>query len=71
MLKTVRENSVSLEIFGGQENRLDVGKRFVLLQSDLQKSRARELGRTANYNLQTSGKSGKSAKQVRKVKAST
>ena len=68
MQKTVWENSVPLEIFGSRENRLDVGKRFVLLRSDLQKSRARELGRTADYNLQTSGKS---AKQVRKVKART
>ena len=68
MEKTVWENSVPLEISGSQENRLDVGKRFVLLQFDLQKSRARELGRTANYNLQTSGKI---VKQVRKVKART
>ena len=66
MVKTVRENSVSLEIFGGQENCLDVGKRFVLLWFDLQKSRAHKLGRIANYNLQTSDKS---VKQVRKVKA--
>ena len=48
MGKTVRENSVSLEIFVSQENRLDVGKRVVLLRFDLHKSRARELGRTAN-----------------------
>ena len=68
MEKTVWENSVPLEIFGSQENRLDVGKRFVLLRFDLQKSRVHELGRTANYNLQTSGKS---VKQVRKVKART
>ena len=68
MGKTVRENSVSLKIFGSQENRLDVGKRFVLLRFDLKKSQARELGRTANNNLQTSGKS---AKQVRKVKSRT
>ena len=40
------ENSVPLEIFGSRENRLDVGKRFVLLQSDLQKSQAHEVGRT-------------------------
>ena len=64
MGKTVRENSVSLEIFRSRGNRLDVGKRFVFLRFDLQKSRARELGRTANYNL-----SGKSVKQVQKVKA--
>ena len=50
MEKTVWENSVPLEIFGSRENRLDVGKRFVLLRSDLHKSRAREIGRTANYN---------------------
>ena len=68
MEKTVWENSVPLEIFGSRENRLDVEKRFVLLQFDLQKSRARELGCTANYNLQTSGKI---VKQVRKVKART
>ena len=49
-------------------NRLDVGKRFVLLRFDLQKLQARELGRTDNYNLQTSGKG---AKQVQKVKART
>ena len=61
-------NSVPLEIFGSQDNRLDRGKRFVLLRFDLKKSRAHELGRTANYNLQTSGKS---VKQVRKVKART
>ena len=68
MEKTVWGNSVPPEIFGSQENRLDVGKRSVLLRFDLQKSRARELGRTANYNFQTSGKS---VKQVRKVKART
>ena len=68
MEKTVWENSVPLEIFGSQENRLDVGKRFVLLRFDLQMSRAREVGRTANYNLQTSGKS---VKQFQKVKART
>ena len=68
MVKTVRENSVSLEIFGGQENRLDIGKRFLLLGFDLQKSRAHELGRIANYNLQTSDKS---VKQVQKVKERT
>ena len=71
MVKTVRENSVPLEIFGSRENYLDVGKLFVLLRSDLQKSRARELGLTDNYNLQTSGKSGKTVKQFRKVKART
>ena len=68
MQKTVWENSVPLEIFGSQENRLEVGKKFVLLRYNLQKSQARELCRTANYNLQTIGKS---AKQVRKVKART
>ena len=68
MQKTVWENSVPLEIFGSRENCLDVGKRFVLLRSDLQKMRACERGRTANYNLQTSGKI---AKQVRKVKSRT
>ena len=66
MEKTVWENPVPLEIFRSRENRLDVGKRFVLLRFDLQKLRERELGRTANYNLQTSGKS---VKEVRKVKA--
>ena len=68
MEKTVWENSVPLDIFRSRENRLDVGKRFVLLRFDLKKSRASELGRTGNYNLQTSGKS---VKQVRKVKART
>ena len=68
MEKTVWENSFPLEISGSRENRLDVGKRFVLLRFDLQKSRARKLGRTANYNLQTNGKS---VKQVQKVKART
>ena len=55
MQKTVWENSVSLEIFGSQENRLDVEKRFVLMRSELKKSQARDFGRTANYNFQTSG----------------
>ena len=68
MENTVWENSVPLEIFGSREKHLDAVKWFVLLQSDLQKSRSRELGRTANYNLQTSGKS---VKQVREVKART
>ena len=49
--KTAWENSVPLEILGSQENRLDVGKRFVLLKFDLQKSQVRELGRTANYSI--------------------
>ena len=65
---TIDDPMVPLKIFGSQENRLDVGKRFVLLRFDLQKSRVRELGHTANYNLQTSGKT---VKQVRKVKAWT
>ena len=45
------------------ENRLDVGKRSVLLRSDLQNLRARELGRTANYNLQRSGKNVKKSER--------